>query len=325
MKLGILGTASIAESIVTGASKTDLVDIVAIAGRNYGKTTEFAAKAGIPNVFMGYDKLLASGMVDAVYIPLPNTLHLPWVIKALNAGLPVLCEKPIGINADEAKAIQDASIKSGLPVMEAMMYINHPLYRRLFSIINSGEIGRIKSIESVFTWYCDDAGSISANAELGGGGLLDVGCYCTDVSRQILGTEPIRVSAFETRNDVDENLIAMMEFPGDVLARFECGISSYEQQRLQIKGERGIIIIEQPWLQDNKETEFIMYSCIDENIKKKVITVNAADTYQLELELFDHLVSGVKNHIPLLDNSVNNMKVIDALFKSASSGCAVRL
>ncbi len=341
LMIGILGTASIADAIVAGAAQSGRVRITAVAGRNPERTAKWAAQRSIPHTFDDYDALLESGAVDAVYIPLPNALHFEWAMRALAAGLPVLLEKPACTSASQADALRSAAVSASLPVMEAFMYPHHPLWAEVDRIIASGRIGDVRTIESRFSWSCDDPDSGPALASLKGGALFDVGCYCVHMARRIAGCEPSRVAAFERRgfrraeaadlgfgpkNDVDDAMTGIMDFPNGVLAHFETALSAFERHCATICGSRGAIVIERPWLQDNVPCTITV---MDDDGRTPV-RIPAADAYRGELEAFAGLVSAVKRdrELPVaaqaaLDDMVGNARVIDALFQSARTGAAV--
>jgi predicted dehydrogenase len=334
LRVGILGTASIADRIVAGARKSSLVRISAVAGREPERTNAWAAKRGIPHAFESYGALLESGAVDAVYIPLPNSMHAEWTIRALDLGLPVLCEKPACTTARDAAAVSEAALRNGVPVMEAFMYIHHPLYREVFRLIGEGHIGRVRTIDSRFTWLCDEPECLAANAGLQGGALFDVGCYCVHLSRKVAGCEPIRIASFRQdgfkgaefkkmgfsiANDVDDLLVGMMEFENGVIAHFETGLSLFERHGAEITGTAGVIQIERPWLQENVPTSITLIT--DDG--RRPIRIDPADTYQAELEAFARTVGDCRRLGKLSEGAMScladmsaNMSAILSLLKS---------
>lgn len=320
LKIGILSTASISEQIIRAAGTCPAVEIGAVASRDADKARAWADAHGIGQSFGDYEALLSSGTVEAVYIPLPNSLHAEWSIRALAAGLPVLCEKPLCTSAEDASRVAAASEKHGLAVMEGFMYIHHPMYRELFSRIAAGVIGKLSTINSRFTWMCDDRSEIPASSELAGGALFDVGCYCVHISRRLAVEEPLRVSAFERRSTVDDTLIGLLDFPNGILAQFETSIANYERHGLEIAGTEGVIIVERPWVPGEKSCSFTIHR---ENADPERVEIPAVDAYQLELEAFAELVRSGENGADLLNDSIANLAVIDALFASAKEGRAV--
>ncbi|HNU68665.1 MAG TPA: Gfo/Idh/MocA family oxidoreductase [Myxococcota bacterium] len=342
LKLGILGTASIADRIVAGARKSSIVRVSAVAGRDPARTSAWAATRGIPHTFDSYDALLESGAVDAVYIPLPNSMHAEWTVRALSAGLPVLCEKPAATTAYDASRIRDAAIQSGLPVVEAFMYFFHPLYRQVEQMITNGRIGSVKSIESRFSWKCDDPSSGPALSELHGGALFDVGCYCVHLSRKIAGREPVSVMAaarngftdpgcqglgFGPLNMVDDMMVGLLDFGQGTAGLFQTAISSFERHAAEITGTDGSIVIDQPWLQDNAP---VSINLLDDN-GRHPLRIDPADTYQAELEGFAGIVREcVRNRglspaaLAALADLCGNAATLFALLQSAKTGKAVK-
>jgi len=319
VRIGILGTANIAEQIAKAAKLSNKVIINAIAGRNLDKSKQWADKFQIPNFFGSYEDLLKSDTIDAIYLPLPNSLHAEWTIKCLEAGYNVLCEKPITTNTDDTEKVMEKSTATKLSVVEGFMYWHHPMYEEIKQIIGSGEIGSISSLNSCFSWYCDDRTETPASAELGGGALFDVGCYPVHFSRNILGMEPERVFAFEKRSNVDDTMVGALEFADGTLAQFETSIANFERQQAEIVGTKGNIVIENPWVSAGKTTKLTINK---EYAEPRTITFDVINTYQLELDHFADIVKSKKLCTTYMVDSIKNMKVIDALFTSAKTGAA---
>jgi len=271
----------------------------------------------IPDAYGSYEAMLAAGGFDAVYLPLPNALHADWTIRALEAGYPVLCEKPFAMSADEAREVETAARRTGLPVAEAFMYRFHPVFDEALRRLDRGDIGALVSVDSRFSFFEDDREGVVASAELGGGALMDVGCYCVNLTRLVTRAEPLRVTALQVGEAVDDTLMGVMEFPGGVLGRFETSIASAEDHRVEIRGTEGAIVLPDPWLPGLGETRLLVrrWGEVDE-----VVVVPGADTYRLEVEDFARaLVSGVSPRWSAGD-AVANMAVIDALVASARAG-----
>ncbi|NOZ00548.1 MAG: Gfo/Idh/MocA family oxidoreductase [Deltaproteobacteria bacterium] len=204
LRWGVLGTADISTEVIPAIQRSRAGTVTAVASRTAAKARKWADRFGIRTAFGSYDDMLASGEVDVVYVPLPNSMHAKWTIRALEAGLPVLCEKPLAATADEANQVADASRRTGLFVMEGFMYRFHPLWRRVRDLVEDGTIGELATIDAVFTFFLDDRASIVTSAELAGGALMDVGCYPVNLSRWMAGAEPGRVAAFERGSAVDD-------------------------------------------------------------------------------------------------------------------------
>jgi predicted dehydrogenase len=317
VRWGILGKANISSRVVSALLAGGSGVLRAVASRDEAKARAWAVETGAKLSFGSYGDLIGSGEVDAVYIPLPNTLHREWAVKALEAGCNVLCEKPLAMSAAEAKEISGAAGRNGRHVAEAFMYRHHPQWDVVMSCIKSGSIGKIRSIYSRFTFMNDDPASVTASAELGGGALLDVGCYCVDASRLLMGCDPARVSAFERRSDVDEMLLGMMEFPGGVTAQFECGIDTFERHLFEVNGTEGSIVMESPWVPG---MEAPVVKLMQNDSPARVLRTQAVDPYAMEVCEFAAVCAGEAAARWPVAWSVGNMKTIDALFISAKEG-----
>ncbi len=321
VRWGILGTASIAESFAEGIKLSCNSVLAAVASRDFSRSSSWAERFGAPLAFGSYDALLGSGEVDAVYIPLPNALHAEWTIRAMEAGLPVLCEKPFTATAAEAREVLRARERTGVIVAEGFMYRFHPLYARLKAMLASRAIGDVVSMQSTFSFFNDDPKSVVASAELCGGALLDVGCYPVNLSRLVAGCDPVRASAMMRGRAVDDTLIGMLEFPNGVLAQIECSVECFERVRAEIVGTKGSILIESPWNPGDERAEFVVRT---EGGTARIETPGG-NRFMLEAEDFaDAVLTGRALRWPIED-AVNNMAVLDALIASARNlgGAAV--
>ncbi len=319
VRWGILGTAKIARTFIKAMAECYDTRVQAVASREYTRALEWAKEQGIPRVFGSYQEMLDSAEIDCVYNPLPNSLHAEWTIKALEAGLPVLCEKPFAANAAEARRVADVAAQKRLPLGEAFMYRYHPQYDRIFGLIQDGALGVITTIRSAFSFRMHSRDSIIADAALAGGSLMDVGCYCVNLSRLVAGAEPIRVAAFERRTSVDDLMLGILEFPNNILAHLECGIESYARETAEIEGADGSILIPSPWLPGNERATFLLRR----GDREEVVNVPAANSYALEIEDF---VRACRTRDPLrwsIEDAIANMRVIDALYESARAGAVV--
>ncbi len=319
---GILGTAGIAVKTIKAIQTGGCGELVAIASRDLDKSNDWACEHGIPLAFDSYDAMLKSGEVDLIYNPLPNSLHAKWTIKALRAGHCVLCEKPIALNAAEAQAIADAAEETGLHVAEAFMYRFHPQFQRAAELIESGVIGKVSTLYSCFTFMNDDPNANLLSKEMGGGALMDVGCYCVDFSRLIAGCEPVRVSALEARKEVDETMLGLLEFPNGVLAQFETSIANFERHGAIINGTEGSIELFSPWVSGEKNANII---CRREGQAPEIITVEPANSYYLQAAEFCRVANGEGGPTRPITHAVLNMKVIDALFASCRESRVVEI
>jgi len=321
VRWGIMGTARIARQIVRGIGQSRTSVVGAVASRNLVRAVEFAKEHGVPQAFGSYDELLQSPEVEAVYVPLPNSLHAEWTMRALEAGKPVLCEKPFAVSAAEAREMVASSRRTGRLLAEGFMYRFHPMYERVFGLIESGAIGRVVTINSAFTYFLEDRGEIPASRELAGGSLMDVGCYCVNLSRMIAGSEPTRVFAFERRTTVDDSMVGALEFENGPLAHFECSIEASERCRVEIAGTDGEIVLENAWIPGETDAEVLLCR----GGKEERIVTPGVNTYRLEVEDFARaLRTGEPLRWPAED-AIGNMAVIEALYESARTGNAVEV
>lgn len=316
IRWGILGTADIATELVRAIAASDNGQVAAVASRSEARARAWADEHGVPRAFGSYDELLDAGeLVDAVYLPLPNSLHAEWTIRALEAGFPVLCEKPLAVDADQARQVAEVARRVGKPVAEGFMYRLHPLYERVGELIAAGQIGELTSLDAEFSFFLADRDAIPASAELAGGALMDVGCYCVHLARTLAGEQPERVGAFcRVRDGVDDSLVGLLDFPGGLLARFECSIASCERHRVAINGTRASLVLDDPWIPGLEDTSLRLcrWGQPDE-----VVAVPGADAYRLEVERFADICLG-RIPDPGLADAVANMQVLDALLLAAN-------
>jgi predicted dehydrogenase len=313
VRWGILSTARIGRAIIQGIGDSTDNCVQAVASREWTRASEWAKELGIPRAFGSYDDMLHSGEISAVYNPLPNSMHAEWTVKALEAGLPVLCEKPFTLNATEAREVAAVAKRKNLPVAEAFMYRFHPLYDHVLDAIRSGSIGDVMAIRSAFTFRLPDRENIRWNGELGGGALMDLGCYCVSVSRLVAGCEPLRAAAVERRSGVDGTMIGVLEFPNNILAHFECSFEQHGRSFAEIEGTEGVIILTRPWFPGEHSGEYL----IRREGKEERVTVPGANTYRLEVEDFGRACQTHAAPRWSIDDAVANMTVIDSLYQAA--------
>jgi predicted dehydrogenase len=321
VRWGVLSTAKIAtQKVIPAMQQGEYCNITAIASRNLEKAQAAARQLGIPQAYGSYEELLADPEVDAIYNPLPNHLHVPWSIRALNAGKHVLCEKPIGLTAAEAQELLDAAERQPqLKVMEAFMYRHHPQWQQARQLVAEGKMGDLRTIQSFFSYYNDDPGNIRNMADIGGGGLMDIGCYLISLSRFIFGAEPRRVCGimeYDPQFKVDRLTSGMLDF-GTGTSVFTCATQLAPYQRVNIFGTRGRIEIEIPFNAPPDEPCKLWHQHgteIDE------IVLDARDQYTLQGDLFSQAVLNDTEVPTPLEDAVANMEVIEALVRSAKSG-----
>ena len=319
LRLGILSTARINRLVLAGASESDRVDVAAVGSRDLPRAEAYAREQRIERAYGSYEDLLADPEVDAVYIPLPNSMHVDWSIRALEAGKHVLCEKPLSRHPQDVVRAFDTAERAGLILTEAFMYRHNPQTARLKELVDGGAIGDLRVVRAAFSFTITDDANIRLAADLEGGALMDVGCYCLSGSRLLAG-EPERV--FGTSVDeagVDTVFAATMEFPGEVFAQFDCGFRLPMRDELEAVGTEGSIFLDDPWHCRRPVIELRREGGVEE------IALEPVDSYRLELENLADAVEG--KAAPLLgrDESVAQARAIDALYRSAEAGQAVTL
>ncbi len=319
LKWGILGTARIAQNKIIPAIKSSRRnELYAVASRSLTKAEEFARLNVIPKVYGSYEELLRDETVQAVYIPLPNSLHKSWTIAAINAGKHVLCEKPIGLNQAEAREMAALAEEKGVILMEGFAYRYHPRYEKLFEMVSKGAIGSPRYIHSTFTFNITNPNDIRLVPELGGGALMDVGCYCIDISRQLTEREPVSVQAqfYEGNTGVDLQVAATLDFGDNIYAQFEAAFNTTKQQSIKIAGNEGSLIIQNPFLSGGKRTRAVLSSEEEE----KTMHFWGKNEYKHMFDHFQRLVAGKAEPRYPLSHSIADMRIIDAIKQSMQDG-----
>ncbi len=325
VRWGVLGVAHIAVSkVIPAMQKGEWTEVVAIASRDRKKAEGAARSLNIPKAYGSYEDLLADPAVEAVYIPLPNHLHVPWTAKSAEAGKHVLCEKPMGLRAEEAQQLLSVRDRTGVKMGEAFMVRTHPQWLRARAWVRSGRIGELRSIGGFFSYFNRDASNVRNVPEYGGGALLDIGCYPVNISRFMFGEEPSRVLGLVERDpewNVDRLTSAMLQFPSGHSV-FTCGTQLVPYQRMQFLGTRGRIEIAIPFnappdrpcsifLDDGRD---VLGSGVAEE------KVDVCNQYTIQGDAFSKAIRG-HGEVPVdLENAIANMSVIDAIFRSAESG-----
>ena len=317
---GILSTAKIGvEKVIPAMQKGKFCDVTAIASRNPDAAKKAAAKLKIPKAYGSYEELLADPDIQAVYNPLPNHMHVEWSKKSLEAGKHVLCEKPIAMNAAEAQELLTASKNyPDLKIMEAFMYRLHPQWQKAKQLVTEGAIGKIKTIQSFFSFFNTDPENIRNKPECGGGGLMDIGCYCISLSRFIFGAEPERVLGkveYDRNLKVDSLASGILDFD-NVTSTFTCSMQLSPYQRVNIFGTKGRIEIEIPF---NAPPDRPCRMFFQDGGDIKEIVFEICDQYGIQGDLFSQAILN-NNDVPTpLEDAVANMKVIDAIIESAEN------
>jgi len=326
VRWGVLSTARIGtEKVIPAMQLGEYCTVTAIASRRLEKAQAAARQLGIKKAYGSYEELLADSDIDVVYISLPNHLHVPWAIKALNAGKHVLCEKPIGLSAAEAQILLDVARKfPRLKVMEAFMYRHHPQWQWAKQKLKEGKIGELRTIQSFFSYYNVDPDNIRNKADIGGGGLMDIGCYCISLSRFIFGAEPWRVCGImeeDPNMKVDRLTSAILEFASGT-STFTCATQLMPYQRVNIFGTKGRIEIEIPFNAPSDRPCKVWYG--DGNRIEEVM-LDVCDQYTIQGDLFSRAVLEDREVPVPLEDAVANMQVIEALIHSARSRSWVNL
>jgi len=315
LKIGVMGTADIAVSrVIPNLRKSGRVTVQAIASRDEEKARKWAKELGIHQYFGSYEEMLQKGDVEAVYIPLVNSLHVEWSIRSLSMGKHVLCEKPLALGSADAARMLQAARNNNLVLMEGFMYRYHPRNLAVFDMVARGEIGTLKGIESSFSYVLDDDSSYLMNSDLGGGALYDIGCYPVNVSRMLTRTEPDEVygTANFASTGVDMTLQGIMRFPGGVISSIHAAMDEEAQFWYRVIGDRGIIEVPWAFVSFGKETEIL----VQKDEKQETISFKGTDEYRLEFEHFVDMIEGKAEPIYPIEDSIKNLAVIEALLKS---------
>ena len=314
IRWGLMGTSRINEKLLRGARLTDTAEVVAVGSRSAQVGQAYAAANGIEKVHVTYETLLADPDVDAVYIPLPNSLHHPWTLKAIEAGKHVLCEKPYTRHPLQVDAAWDAAEAAGVVLMEAYMWRHTPQAARLKEL--SGQIGDLIHVRSTFSHRLQDDADIRVDAALEGGSLMDVGCYCISGSRLIAGEEPESVYGEQVTapNGVDRRFTGVLRFPSGLVATFHSGFDSFSES-LEVTGREGTVSVPDPW---HSQRGVLVVDGEEQ-------TVEPRNPYQCELEDMAAAIRGEK--APLLGraDAMGQARVIEALYRSAASGEPIEL
>lgn len=320
LRWGVLSTANIGRAAVNPAIRASSNGaLVAVASRDGERARAFAAEHAIPRAHGSYEALVEDPEVDALYIPLPNALHREWTVRAVLAGKHVLCEKPLALGEAECREMAAAAEESEVCLMEAFMYRFHPRTQRVAALVREGALGTVRAIRSVFTFRLTRPDDIRFRPELGGGALMDVGCYCVDVSRTLAGGEPVEVQAQAnwTESGVDGELAGILRFEDGLLAHFDCALTLERREVVEVAGTDGLFCIPSAFLPGTADAPF------HEERGRAGATehvVAGDDEYRLMVE---HFADAALNGRPLRLEAAEaalNMRVIEALYRSAKTG-----
>ncbi len=320
IRWGILSTANIGRvAVIPAIQASRNGDVVAVASRDLEKAQAFAAKLNIPKAYGSYEAMLEAGDIDAVYISLPNSLHHAWTIKTAEMGKHILCEKPLGLNAQECLEMEAAANQHKVKLMEAFMYRFHPRTQKVLELVQSGVLGELRLIHATFTFRLTRPDNIRLKPELGGGALMDVGCYCVNICRTVAGAEPVMVESFARwgQSGVDEQLVGTLGFPNGLLAQFDCALTMERREEYTLAGTEASLKIPKAFLPGVADT-VIEETRARGELKQHVN--KGTDEYQLMVEDFADSVLQDRPPRYTAAEAAANMRVIETLYHSARQG-----
>jgi len=314
IRLALASTAAINDALLGGARESSLVEVIGVGSRERARAEAYAQERGLERAYGGFDELLADPDVDAVYVALPNALHVEWAVRALEAGKHVLSEKPLTRDPREAERAFDTAERAGRILMEGFMYRHHPQTKRLVQLVRDGELGELRLVRSHFSFTLDRPRDVRWDRELGGGSLLDLGCYCTNLMRTLAG-EPERVygEQITAPSGVDVRFAATLRFADGALGHFDCAFDLPRRIGFEAVGSDGSATMLQPFAEDEVTLEVRRG---DELVSSETETANR---YGLEVDNFARAIVGEEP--PLLDrrDSIGQARALDALLRSAES------
>jgi predicted dehydrogenase len=310
VKWGIVSTANINRKVIPGAHASNEVELVGVASRDRAKADAYAQEWKIPRAYGSYEALLDDPEIEAVYISLPNTLHVEWSIKALEAGKHVLCEKPMSRDPAEVERAFDASERTGRLLMEAFMFRHNPQTKKLKELVDDGAIGELRVIRSAFSYGLYDESNIRLRTDVDGGALMDVGCYCVSGSRLLAG-EPVEAHAVRRLGPTGTDWVTagVLRFPNDVVATFDCGTALTNRDELEAIGSEGSLFVDDPW---HVNVPLIEVRSRDGAVLDR-ICVEKQDSYRLELENMSEAIRGEAKPLLGRDDAIAQARTIEAL------------
>jgi xylose dehydrogenase (NAD/NADP) len=319
VRWGILSTADINAKVLRGAALSADVSVVAVGSRDGDRSREFASQWGIARAYGSYDEVLSDPAVEAVYIPLPNSMHHDWTMQSLEAGKHVLCEKPYTRHAAEVSVAFDKAEQSGLVLSEAFMFRYHPHIQALVQLVSSGQLGRLRLISGAFSGHTDNPNDVRLDAAMDGGSLMDVGVYPLSASRLLAG-EPIAVTAQQVTGPtgVDVSFAATLRFADDVLAHFDCAFHVADRSYLEVVGTEGRAEVDDPWHGTQPGLTVTMRGA--EPVRTEIAPANP---YQLELEEFGRAVRGEPNQLIGRADAEGQANAVEALYRAADTSTTV--
>jgi len=319
VKWGILSTARINDLFIAGARQSAAIEIGAVASRERERVEAYARERGIERAHASYEALLADPEIEVLYVSLPNSMHVDWTVRALQAGKHVLCEKPLSRRAAEVEQAFGVAEHEGRVLMEAFMYRHHPQTLRLVELIAEGAIGQLRLVRGAFSFAAHDTANIRLSAALDGGALMDVGCYCVSGARLIAG-EPLRAGGEQIvgGDGVDVVFAGTMQFADDVLAHFDCGLALASRDELEVVGGDGSLFLDDPW---HCREPVIELRRDGEPVDRMEIA--RSNPYQLEAENMSAAVRGDAEPLLGRDDALGQARTIEALYEAADGGRVV--
>ncbi|MEA2220805.1 MAG: D-xylose 1-dehydrogenase D-xylono,5-lactone-forming [Solirubrobacteraceae bacterium] len=321
MRWGLLSTARIDSQLIAGARQTAAAEVVAVASRSMEAAQAFARLHGIPRAHGSYEALLADPAVEAVYVPLPNALHVDWTLRALQAGKHVLCEKPMDRRPERVEHAFDVAEAAGLVLCEAFMWRHNPQTAGVRELLDDGAIGDVRLVRACFSFQLARDGDVRLDPALDGGALMDVGCYCVSGARMVAGGEPVSASAEVVTGPtgVDMRMTGLLRFGDDVLAAIDCGFDLPARAALEIAGSEGRIVLADPW--HCRRPRIVL----ERGAEREVVKLRPVDSYRLELEDMAAAIRGERAPLLGRGDALGQARAIDALYRAAAEGRAVAL
>jgi xylose dehydrogenase (NAD/NADP) len=322
VRWGLLSTAKINRAVIPGLQASPESELVAVASRDRGRAETYAIEHGIPRAYGSYEELLADPEIEAVYISLPNDGHVPWSIRAHEAGKHVLCEKPLTRRVADAERAFDAAERAGRLLVEAFMYRHHPQTLRTEELLRNGAVGRVRQIRTAFCFLLDDERDVRLRPELDGGALMDVGCYCVSGARVAAGAEPVEASAVQLvgATGVDVRVAGTLVFADGVLAQLLCGFDLAYRSGLEVTGSEGVLWVPYPWTAQEVGIELRRGDEIE------WVEVENPNRYRLQSDNVSRAIRGLEPPLLGKADAVGQARAIEALYRSAErDGTAVPL
>ena len=314
VKWGIISTADINRRLIPAAHASPKLDIVGVASRDPARADAYARQWDIPRAYGSYEALIEDQEIEAVYISLPNNLHCEWATKAVDGGKHVLCEKPLTRRVADAEALFEAAERNHRFVSEGFMFRHHPQTKRFAELVVEGAIGELRLVRSIFSYSLYDQTNIRLRTDVEGGALMDVGCYCVSGSRLIAG-EPDSVAAHAWYGETGTDWVfaAVMRFPNNALALFDCGTALPARDELEAVGSEGSVFVEDPWFCRNPIIELRRHGALEQ------INLAPEDPYRLELENLSDAIRGEGELLLGRDDALGQARSLQALYDSATS------